>query len=81
MKIRKLEVTIKNNLDEYAQLVKEAQEAIKRVNDFELEFEIVKEDKNKKVVYRNIDGEKLAKASVEFTERGIVINRLKGEHL
>ena len=43
MGIGKLEVTIKNNLDEYIQLIKEAQEVIKRVNDFELEFEIIKE--------------------------------------
>lgn len=48
MEIGKLEVTIKNNLDEYVQLIKEAQEAIKRVNDFELEFEIVRKRKIKK---------------------------------
>jgi len=36
MEIGKLEVTIKNNLDEYIQL-------IKRVNDFELEVEVAQE--------------------------------------
>lgn len=36
MEIGKLEVTIKNNLDEYIQL-------IKRVNDFELEVEVIEE--------------------------------------
>ena len=53
MGIGKLEVTIKNNLDEYIQLIKEAQEVIKRVNDFELEFEIIKEDNwgKKKLAY------------------------------
>jgi hypothetical protein len=60
MKIGKLEVTIKSNLDEYAQLIKEAQEAIKRVNDFELEFEIIKEDKNKERVSFAFDGKELA---------------------
>ena len=40
MEIGKLEVTIKNNLDEYIQLIKKAQEAIERVNDFELELEV-----------------------------------------
>ena len=43
MEIGKLEVTIKSNLDEYIQLIKKAQEAIERVNDFELEVEVVKE--------------------------------------
>ena len=56
MEIGKLEVTIKNNLDEYVQLIKEAQEAIKRVNDFELEFEIVQEKKNKERVSFTFDG-------------------------
>ena len=42
MEIGKLEVTIKNNLDEYIQLIKKAQEAIEQVNDFELEVEVVK---------------------------------------
>ena len=60
MEIGKLEVTIKNNLDEYAQLIKEAQEVIKRVNDFELEFEIIKEDKNKEIVSFTLDGKELA---------------------
>ena len=36
MEIGTLEVTIKNNLDEYIQL-------IKRVNDFELEVEVAQE--------------------------------------
>ena len=60
MEIGKLEVTIKSNLDEYAQLIKEAQEAIKRVNDFELEFEIVQEKKNKERVGLTLDGKELA---------------------
>lgn len=60
MEIGKLEVTIKNNLDEYIQLIKEAQEVIKRVNDFELEFEIIKEDKNKERVSFALDGKELA---------------------
>lgn len=60
MEIGKLEVTIKNNLDEYIQLIKEAQEVIKRVNDFELEFEIIKEDKNKERVSFTLDGKELA---------------------
>ena len=60
MEIGKLEVTIKNNLDEYIQLIKEAQEVIKRVNDFELEFEIIKEDKNKERVSFTFDGKELA---------------------
>lgn len=60
MEIGKLEVTIKSNLDEYAQLIKEAQEAIKRVNDFELEFEIVQEKKNKERVSLTLDGKELA---------------------
>ena len=60
MEIGKLEVTIKNNLDEYIQLIKEAQEIIKRVNDFELEFEIIKEDKNKERVSFTLDGKELA---------------------
>ena len=60
MGIGKLEVTIKNNLDEYIQLIKEAQEVIKRVNDFELEFEIIKEDKNKERVSFTLDGKELA---------------------
>ncbi len=42
MEIGKLEVTIKNNLDEYIQLIKKVQEAIEQVNDFELEVEVVK---------------------------------------
>ena len=42
MEIGKLEVTIKNNLDEYMQLIKKVQEAIEQVNDFELEVEVVK---------------------------------------
>ena len=60
MEIGKLEVTIKSNLDEYAQLIKEAQEAIKRVNDFELELEIVQEKKNKERVSLTLDGKELA---------------------
>ena len=60
MEIGKLEVTIKNNLDEYTQLIKEAQEVIKRVNDFELEFEIIDEDKNKEIVSFTLDGKELA---------------------
>lgn len=60
MEIGKLEVTIKNNLDEYIQLIKEAQEVIKRVNDFELEFEIIEEDKNKERVSFTLDGKELA---------------------
>ena len=60
MEIGKLEVTIKSNLDEYIQLIKEAQEIIKRVNDFELEFEIIKEDKNKERVSFTLDGKELA---------------------
>ena len=60
MEIGKLEVTVKNNLDEYIQLIKEAQEVIKRVNDFELEFEIIKEDKNKEIVSFTLDGKELA---------------------
>ena len=60
MEIGKLEVSIKNNLDEYIQLIKEAQEVIKRVNDFELEFEIIKEDKNKERVSFTLDGKELA---------------------
>ena len=60
MEIGKLEVTVKNNLDEYIQLIKEAQEVIKRVNDFELEFEIIKEDKNKERVSFTLDGKELA---------------------
>ena len=60
MEIGKLEVTIKNNLDEYIQLIKEAQEVLKRVNDFELEFEIIKEDKNKERVSFTLDGKELA---------------------
>ncbi|NCB80743.1 MAG: hypothetical protein EOM41_12700 [Bacilli bacterium] len=60
MGIGKLEVTIKNNLDEYIQLIKEAQEVIKRVNDFELEFEIIEEDKNKERVSFTLDGKELA---------------------
>ena len=43
MEIGKLEVTIESNLDEYIQLIKKAQEAIERVNDFELEVVVVKE--------------------------------------
>ena len=60
MEIGKLEVTVKNNLDEYIQLIKEAQEVIERVNDFELEFEIIKEDKNKERVSFTLDGKELA---------------------
>ena len=60
MEIGKLEVTIKNNLDEYIQLIKEAQEVLNRVNDFELEFEIIKEDKNKERVSFTLDGKELA---------------------
>ena len=60
MEIGRLEVTIKNNLDEYIQLIKEAQEVIKRVNDFELEFEIIDEDKNKEIVSFTLDGKELA---------------------
>ena len=60
MEIGRLEVTIKNNLDEYIQLIKEAQEVIKRVNDFELEFEIIEEDKNKERVSSILDGKELA---------------------
>ena len=60
MEIGKLEVTIESNLDEYIQLIKKAQEAIEQVNDFELEFEIVQEKKNKERVSFTLDGKELA---------------------
>ena len=41
MKLGDKTVTVKNNLDELANLVCEAKELIRRINDFELEVEII----------------------------------------
>ena len=43
MKLGDKTVTVKNNLDELANLVCEAKELIRRINDFELEVEIIEE--------------------------------------
>ena len=43
MKIGDITVTVKTNLDELVNLVCEAKELIQRINDFELEVEVVEE--------------------------------------
>ena len=43
MKIGDITVTVSSNLDELTNLVCEAKELIQRINDFELEVEVVKE--------------------------------------
>ena len=43
MKLGDKTVTVKNNLDELVNLVCEAKELIRRINDFELEVEVIKE--------------------------------------
>ena len=43
MKIGDITVNVKNNLDELVNLVCEAKELIRRINDFELEVEIIEE--------------------------------------
>lgn len=43
MDIGKIKATIKSNLDEYAELIKEAVEAIQKVNDFEVKVDVIQE--------------------------------------
>ena len=47
MKLGGITATVKTNLDELVNLVCEAKELIQRINDFELEVEVVKK-KNRK---------------------------------
>lgn len=44
MKLGDITVTVKTNLDELINLVCEAKELIQRINDFELEVEVVQEN-------------------------------------
>ena len=44
MKLGDITVTVKTNLDELVNLVCEAKELIQRINDFELEVEVVQEN-------------------------------------
>ena len=43
MKLENITVTVKSNLDELTDIVREAKELIQRINDFELEVEVVEE--------------------------------------
>ena len=43
MKLGDMTATVKTNLDELVNLVREAKELIQRINDFELEVEVVEE--------------------------------------
>lgn len=44
MKLGDKTVAVKNNLDELINLVSEAKELIQKINDFELEVEVIKEN-------------------------------------
>ena len=44
MKLGDITVNVKSNLDELTNLVCEAKELIQRINDFELEVEVVQEN-------------------------------------
>lgn len=41
MKLGDITVTVKSNLDELADIVREANELIQKINDFELEVEVI----------------------------------------
>ncbi len=43
MKLGDITATVKTNLDELVNLVREAKELIQKINDFELEVEVVEE--------------------------------------
>ena len=43
MKLGDITVTVKSNLDELTDIAREAKELIQKINDFELEVEVVEE--------------------------------------
>lgn len=44
MKLGDITVTVKTNLDELINLVREAKELFQKINDFELEVEVIQEN-------------------------------------
>ena len=44
MKLGDITVNVKSNLDELINLVREAKEMIQKINDFELEVEVIQEN-------------------------------------